>query len=157
MTNELYRLFNIKQTTFYGTKEDLADYNNGIGNSINAESNIQNIIKSFETNSLNKDKSYMICKLNDPYSIALLKNEKNKHNCYMLIYNYKTDKRVYSVDINDIPDTFNIDIVQKIINKTPQICKFTETMINKQEAKDIWMLDDLQNFADAIDAYDFDI
>ena len=74
----------------------------------------------------------------------------------MMIYNFVTDSRIYSVNIKDISKTFDIDATQKIINSTPKICKFTETMLDKQLSKDIWMLDDLQKFADAIDGYNLD-
>lgn len=157
MIKQLKRLFNIKNITFYGTKEDLEDYNNQIGNATESEINLRNIIHAFEQDSINKEKNYMICKLGDSHTLALLWNNDNKHSSYMMIYNFKTDSRIYSVDIADIPDSFENDIIKKIIEKTPQICKFTGTMLNKQNSKDIWMLDDLQKFADSIDSFIVDI
>ena len=153
MTNNLRRLFNIKNIAFYGTKEDLDDYNNQIGNATTSEINLRKIVHSFEQDSHNKEKNYMICKLGDSHTLALLWNSNNMHSSYMMIYNFKTDKRIYSVEIADIPDSFENDIIEKIVQKTPQICKFTGTMLDKQSSKDIWMLDDLQKFADSIDSY----
>ncbi len=156
IANKLLRLFNIKGLAFYGTQKDLQDYENGIGNATASESNIRSIVSAFEKDSEMKQKNYMICKIDKPYSIALLHNENNKYDSYMMIYNYLTDFRVYSVNISDIPTTANSDRVAYIARNTPRMCSFYETKLNKKESKEIWMLDDLQRFADAVDEYNID-
>lgn len=154
--NNLYKLFTIKKNTFYGTKKDKLEYQSNNGNSIIFEQNINNLIESFyyycEKNKFTKQ--YLIHGVNKDTTITLLWNIKNVNKLYLMFYNNNKDNRMYSVNINDIPNLYNEEKFNKIIKSLPNMCKFSQTILERQLSKNIWMLDDLQKFADNIDKYD---
>ena len=152
-----YPIFVRKQITFKGTQEELELYNNKNDYPFDMEENLDNIINKFIEfcNNNVADKHYMVSKIGQQKSLALLWNVTNKKNPYIMIYDENTDTRLYSVLLNNVSELRNENAV-KIIKYIPEMCKFSERMIEKQQSKDIWILDDLQAFADAIDKYNMD-
>ena len=136
----------------------MTEYQNGVGYPADTEKNFEAILCGFQDFCVDhpSDKHYLVSRIGKNLSVALLWNTDNKHSLYAMIYDKEKDTRLYTVNLKDVPDLGNNNVSQKIIKNLPKMCQFTEHCLESQKEQDMWMLNDLQKYANAIDELDFD-
>ena len=153
--NDYYTIFEKKKIAFKGTREDLEEYAANTGIAYAVDKNLDLLINGFKEccQSSPEDRHYLHHAISKTISLVLLWNQNNKYNLYMMLYDKQNDRRVLGIHIEDVPNLYNQKKVERMMQILPEMCKFSEHILSLQNTKDIWMLNDLQNFADSIDKW----
>ncbi len=160
----LQKIFAYKLLTFLGDEDDANEFRIHAGNPYLIHNNLIAIANEFAhyCEMHNSDKEYLILKIGPKATLGFVWNSSNHNNPYIMIYDrtvekddnieYASKMRMYSIKLTEVPILTQTTIAHHFHCALPAMIKFSQNIM-KQNPLDIWMLKDLQNFADTIDKY----